>query len=402
MKLIYIGYAVSKDLESSSKAVSVAGNNMENELIKNFTEIQKQNFYSISIVPLPSYPRSSRVIYRKKDLNLENDAISHSIGYINIPLIKQLTIMFSLLFSLITKIISIKRKNKKEKIVVMTYNSASFLAIPVFLVSMLFRITKVCLVVDIPITFQNKKSLYFKIAKNVDNYVSLRLFKKYDAMVTLVEQTVKDFAPGVPYKLINYSVKKLVRNSTKSIYNDTGKILITFTGALEPYYGIKEMVEAVKELPFEYRLNLYGRGSLENYIREEMDHNLKIHFHGLVSNEEAVLAQCNSAILLLIRTNQELNKYGLPSKIIEYLASGTPIISTPISSIPSDLNQFINYIDDFTPETIANMIKIITKNEDAYRKFLIKAQLGKQYVLDHYTWEKQANEICDYLAEIIN
>lgn len=400
MKFLYVGYAVSKDLEKSSKAVSVAGNNMETELFMNFSEIHKQDFYSITIVPLPSYPRCKKIMCRKEDLKIDNDVTTHSIGYINFPLIKQLTIMCALFLKLIKRIILFKREDRNDEIVVMTYNSASFVSVPVFLISKFLKITKVCLVVDIPITFQDKKSIYFKIAKTIDNYVSLKLFKKYDAMISLVEQTVKDFAPGVPYKLINYAVKKFEINSAKNVNIDTDNIEITFTGALEEYYGIKEIVAAVKEMSLKYRLNLYGRGSLENYLIKEMAENVNIKFHGLVSNEEAILAQCNSTILILMRTNQELNKYAFPSKIIEYLASGTPIISTIIPSIPSDLNQFINYIDDYNPQAISNMIRIITLNNDTYRKYLEKSQRGKQHVLKNYTWKKQANEISEFLAEI--
>ncbi|WIV12112.1 glycosyltransferase [Proteiniborus sp. MB09-C3] len=400
MNIIYLGYIVPDNIVKESRAVSVAGNNMEKALLKNLYRIYGNDLFVISVTPRASFPRSKMIVNKRRNLMLENGLLLHSVGYINIPFIKQLSIMISILSILMNKIIMKKNCSKREKTIVMTYNSASILSLPVYFTSMFAKFCKICLVVDIPITFQKKRKLYFMIAKGIDNFISLRTFKKYDGMVTLVERTVLDFAPLVPYKLINYSLEKIesIPSIEKKLNN---KVNIVFTGALEEYYGVKEMVDLIESLPSNYYLNLYGKGSLVDYIDEKSKKNKRIIFHGLVANDKAIEAQTNASLLLLIRTNEELNKYGLPSKIIEYLASGTPIISTKISSIPNELHRYINFIDNNTPESILSKVISITSDESVYQDYLIKAKKGREYIINNFTWEKQAESIRDFINELV-
>lgn len=400
MRLIYIGFAVPENIVQKSKAVSVAGNNMEIGILNHLCEKYENQIDVISITPIASYPREKQVLHRKQTYQISDYIKTNAIGFINIPIIKQLSIMLTLIIELIKLLKSNKKSDNKT--VIMTYNSMSFLSIPIFLIDLLFNIIKVCLVVDIPITFQKKRHKYLEIARYLDNFVSLKAFRKYDSMVTLVEKTANDFAPNVPYKVINYCVSDIAKNK----YKDDDKrsvektqINITFTGAIEEYYGVHEMIQSVLHLPSHFKLQLYGKGSLVQEIINIQSDSKRIRYMGLVSNKEAVKAQQFADILLLIRTDSELNKYGLPSKIIEYLASGTPVISNRISSIPNDLNQFINYIDDTNPVTIANKISSIT-NPENYNKVLDRAKKAREHILENYVWEKQADKIWRHLNEL--
>lgn len=405
MKLIYLGYAVPKEIERTSKAVSVAGNNMEISLLKGLNEIYGENLYPVTVIPIGSYPKEKKIIINSKIYSLGPNLKTHTIGLINIPIIKQLTIMFSIFFIIIKKIIEFKNNNKQEQIFIMTYNSASILSVPLFLASAFFKIFKLCLVVDIPINFQKKKNFILEIVRYIDNYVSLQTFKVYDAMITLVEKTVLDFSPGTPYLVIDYSLKQnkesALQNMRKTNYIYPDKFIMSYTGALEVYYGITHIIEAMSILPSNYELHLYGKGSLKHFIEQRAEKNNRIIFHGLVSNEQARKAQAEASLLLLLRTDAELNKYALPSKVIEYLASGTPIISTSISSIPRHLNKYINFVENETPDAIAKAILELTKDEDTYYKILEKAKLGQKYVLQNCLWEKQAKKISGFIEKFI-
>lgn len=400
MRLIYIGFIVPEKIAQKSKAVSIAGNNMEIGVLNHLCKKYENQIDIISITPIASYPRENRVFHRKQTYQVNNYIKTNAIGFINIPIIKQLSIMFSLIIELI-KLLKVNKKTN-DKIVIMTYNSMSFLSIPVFVINVFFNIVKVCLVVDIPVTFQKKRHKYLEIARYIDNFIALKAFKNYDAMVTLVEKTVNDYAPGVPYKVIDYCVcntAKIKYKEDNRIFVEKSQITVTFTGAIEKYYGVNEMIQSVLHLPAHFILQLYGKGSLVQEVNNIQSDNQRIRYMGLVSNKDAVKAQQFADILLLIRTDPELNKYGLPSKIIEYLASGTPVISNRIASIPNDLDQFINYIDDTNPISIANKISSIT-NPENYNKVLDRANKAREHIKENYVWEKQADKIWGYLNEL--
>ncbi|MEG2066011.1 MAG: glycosyltransferase, partial [Clostridia bacterium] len=73
----------------------------------------------------------------------------------------------------------------------------------------------------------------------------------------------------------------------------------------------------------------------------------RVEYGGFLSNEELIPELLNADLLINPRpTSLEFTGLSFPSKLIEYLATGTPILTTRISSIPSCYEEFFYYIDD--------------------------------------------------------
>ncbi len=72
-----------------------------------------------------------------------------------------------------------------------------------------------------------------------------------------------------------------------------------------------------------------------------------IHFHGRVSHIVAIAAVQKSDFQILIRDSTLKNNAGFPTKFVESMACGTPLIATPISNITDYLVDGVNgYIVD--------------------------------------------------------
>lgn len=139
---------------------------------------------------------------------------------------------------------------------------------------------------------------------------------------------------------------------------------ILYTGGLHARYGIKDLV-----MSFEYITNpnielwLLGQGDYVDEIKKRSKQDTRIKYLGFVSHEEAQKLQREASILINPRhSNESFTRYSFPSKTLEYMASGTPVLMTHLSSLPADYNKYLYFIED---ESIRGYAKAI---EDVCRK----------------------------------
>lgn len=394
MKILYFGHVSPKKIVKKSSAVSIAGNNLEIGMLEELTKIYDKNLSIFSVLPFASFPKSSNVFVKKEEY-FENNISIKTIPFVNILFFKQIMIMLS-----VTLIILKELLTSKEKLAVMTYNAPTIYALPIMFISKVLRlkILKICLVVDIPIMFQKKKGIR-EFARILENNFGLKLFKKYDGMITLVENTVTNFTDLDKYLVINYSPAKTISSGTNKIKLDTNKINLTFTGAVEEYYGIKEMIHSMKYLGSEYRLNIFGSGTLDDYVKDQSLMDERIIHHGRVAHDVSIDAQIQSDLLLLVRTDKLLNKFGLPSKVIEYLSSGTPVITNKIESVPSELYKYLNTYNEITGKSISDKVKHVLSDQE-YKIRKNKADLAKEFISVNYNWEIQSKKMQEFICEL--
>ena len=78
--------------------------------------------------------------------------------------------------------------------------------------------------------------------------------------------------------------------------------------------------------------------------------NERIIYKGVASNEDVVEAELKASLLVNPRpSREEFTRYSFPSKNIEYMVSGTPLLTTPLSGMPV---EYYDYVYLFAEETI--------------------------------------------------
>ncbi len=199
-------------------------------------------------------------------------------------------------------------------------------------------------------------------------------FKKYDvaSMTKLMEQVdsyilltepMKDLLPvgDKPYRVIEGIVTseeiELAKWDSATVSDDE-LIRVVYTGKLNEQFGIKKLVDAfgMIEDP-RFRLVLCGRGDCEDYIEEQGKIDPRIQYLGQVSPEEAKAWMCRASVLVNPRmASMEYTKYSFPSKNIEYLLSGRPVVAYFLPGMPAEYRQFMTTIADDREESIKNAI----------------------------------------------
>lgn len=128
-------------------------------------------------------------------------------------------------------------------------------------------------------------------------------------------------------------IKEIVQNNNENIN-------ILFLGKLCKAKGVYDVIEAGKYIQNNnVTINLYGDGNLEEFEKLIVENNLqkKIEIKGWISGNKKDEAFRNSDIYILPSYSE-----GLPMSILEAMAIGLPIISTPVGGTPDAVEEGAN------------------------------------------------------------
>lgn len=130
-----------------------------------------------------------------------------------------------------------------------------------------------------------------------------------------------------------------------------------FAGSLYERYGVKNLVDAFKDLNEKVNLVLLGNGPLKTYITAAGQEDRRVLYLSQLSIkktygiEQHALANINPRPL-----NETLDKQSIPSKMLEYLASGVPTISTKHPRLYDLFKNDVYWIEDESAEGIKKAI----------------------------------------------
>lgn len=177
--------------------------------------------------------------------------------------------------------------------------------------------------------------------------IQLWVIRKYDCVVGLSEYTKSYLIPKQRFLCIEGGIDQAVydyfENDAEELSRSDKSIVFMYAGILEPVTGIDQLVQAFCSIENrDYRLWISGKGSMKAMILDAVKSDDRITYLGCVEYEEYLL-NLKKADVLINPRNMQLpeNVNNFPSKIMEYLATGKPIISTRFPG----WEKFADYIE---------------------------------------------------------
>ena len=251
-----------------------------------------------------------------------------------------------------------------EKLIVVYCPHTPFLEAAVYARKQDPRI-RICLYVpDLPqyMNLNANRSRLYDIAKKYDVAAMMKLMEQVDSYVLLAEP-MKDLLPvgDKPYRVIEGIVTREQIEQAQTLTgreSDGTLIHVVYTGKLNEQFGVRNLVDAfcMIEDP-RYRLVLCGRGDCEDYIAQRCKTDPRILYLGQVTPEEAHAWMGRAGVLVNPRSaSGEYTKYSFPSKNIEYLLSGRPVVACFLPGMPDAYRQFLTTMDDNSPESLRDAI----------------------------------------------
>jgi glycosyltransferase involved in cell wall biosynthesis len=323
----------------------------------------------------------------KKILICEPDEQEDAINYhyyttLNIPVLRHIMIFFGAL----TNCLNI-RKTKDTFAICDCLNIAN--AYGMAIACKIKRIPIATTVTDLP-NMMYRNSILRKIANN--------LFNMFDGFILLTKQMNKEVnIKNKPYIVLEGHVDSNADFlSTNEKYEQSGKKVVIYAGALEKLYGIKELVDGFLLAELENcELWIFGNGNFQNELKEIAKNNKNIKYMGICCNDDVVKFEQKASLLVNPRpTGPEYTKYSFPSKNMEYMVSGTPVLTSKLPGIPDEYFQYVYLIEDETAEGIAE--KLVSFFKEPLEIRLEKGKKARQFVLDNKSNTTQAGKIINF------
>lgn len=125
------------------------------------------------------------------------------------------------------------------------------------------------------------------------------------------------------------------------------KRVVLYAGGLYERYGLKYLVEAFHKANVDNsELWLYGKGPFTEELPEYQKSDSRIVYKGILPNDKVVEAELRATLLVNPRpTDEEFTKYSFPSKNMEYMVSGTPVLTTMLPGMPSEYYPYVYLFD---------------------------------------------------------
>ena len=173
--------------------------------------------------------------------------------------------------------------------------------------------------------------------------------------------------------------------------------VIVYAGSFDKRFGILKLLNAFTKVEGDdVRLWIFGRGDAESEIIEQCEKDKRIYFGGMRLNEEILEIESKATLLVNPRpSDEEMTKYSFPSKTMEYMSTGTPVLTTKLKGIPDEYDEYLYYFDDETIEGIARRLEEVislprlTLNE--------KGEKARKFVLDKKNNLIQAKKILNMI-----
>lgn len=252
---------------------------------------------------------------------------------------------------------------------------------------------KICMVVpDLPQYMDLSESLspIYKFLKSIDLKQFAKENKTVDSYILLTEQMADALNVGDrPYRVVEG-----IYEATNGVSNKrVGIKTIVYTGKLNLAFGATNLVKAFHSIQnANIRLVICGSGEAKNEIAQIAAKDSRIDFKGQVTSDEARKCILDGDILVNPRPNDSIyTKYSFPSKIIDYLATGNPVIAFELDGMPKIYKDFIYYIPENNIESIAKTIQRVI-NADP-KEIQVRTNKALQYINYKLSREEVAKSI---------
>lgn len=399
MKILYIGTVsenneYEKILKESRVKASAAPQAFETAFVKGFIEngIKEEDVQFLSCPMIASFPGSKKIFWGKKNQKIFETYDVTWVPTVNIQGLKMVTQEF---FSkkLIRKWLA-ENKDVKDKCILL-YSLYKPVLKNVLSLCEKYDCRCFSFVPDLP------KHMYLN-KSGIRAFVANRYVKKavaiqgnLDGYIYLTEAMKDEIAPQKPYIVVEGIADV---SAATSVNNERKNNVIMYAGAISSRYGFQNLIEAFSMLEGDYELHIYGYGDYATELEEKAKKNSRIKYFGRQPREEILKKEKEAALLVNVRNpDDEFTKYSFPSKTMEYMLSGTPLLTTCLSGIPENYFDYCISIKDNEPESIKSAIEDFFSLGDI-EKFSM-GERAREFIVTQKNQKVQSERVLGFLEQ---
>ena len=380
--LLLCGYFAKENeqevIEHARANVEFSANEFQRKLIRGL-QTQNQELYVVSAPFIGSYPNASDIRVFREFRNGQN--VCQYVPFYNLWGLRN----FSRAKQLKKAIRFFTEMEDPEKRIVVYCAHTPFLDAAAWAKKKDPRIHISLYVPDLPnyMNLSEDRSKLYEIAKTFDIAKMHTYMASVDSYVLLTEPMTEMLPIGNKPYLVREGIleaERLRKNTTADMSGD-GYRDIVYTGKMYAKFGVKTLIDGFSMLPRkDCRLVLCGDGDCMEYARNVAEKDPRILVLGQVTPEQANRWQQCAAVLVNPRLdNETYTKYSFPSKNLEYLLTGKPVVACILSGMPDIYREFLYEISDATAYGVADalccaLMAVPEENERKHKAFLLYAE----------------------------
>ena len=377
--------------KKSTNNMQDAANALQWHLYEGLCQNYGKNVHLINILPVGSYPQYYADAFVKEGrFETSYGDGNKNVGFCNIKLLRKYNLPSKIYRALMQEF----RDNDSGILYVYTISSEFMEAVSKF--KKLKPGVKVCAIIaDLP----NMSSLSSKngIIKRVFiDHLADKSYKNInciDGFVLLTEQMADNLHINKPYCVMEGISTATEDFGEKQIdYHSKIKVIL-YSGTLHKRFGVMNLVNAFEKIESsEYNLVLCGSGDSEAEIIKAAARDPRIHFCGQLPRKEILELQKTATVLVNPRqNNEEFTKYSFPSKVMEYLSSGIPVVAYKLDGVPLEYEDYLFYVEgDAISDLSRKLIEVCEMNPSDRRKH---GEKGREFVLNQKNSIVQTSKI---------
>lgn len=404
MKILLLGSLISaaqmEQLNSNSKEkASVAPVNYETMLAKGLVE----NGAKVDALSVPAVAAFPHCIYKhidKKQETIDNNIQIQWVPFVNIQGLKQLTIKKNV-EKLLEQWLQ-ENKDVKDKVVLM-YSIYPPYTEPAVRLCKKYGCHLSAVITDLPEYMYSWKNM-----KGIRGWYSKRLSEKMLELQVRCDSYIlftKPMAAKMGIEDKPYLVSEGFCDA--SIFDDIPdqekypRKTIVYGGNLSRLYGIQNLVKGFMQTDLDAELHLYGAGGDAAFIEECAKKDSRIKFFGRVDRKTLLVALKKAHLLVVNKpTADDYSNYSFSSKILEYMASGTPLLTTRVGGMPEEYYDYFYFFDEESKEGIkCSLEKIVNFSDKQLRDKGISA---RAFAVKNKNYQYMTSTIASFLGDRIN
>ena len=304
-----------------------------------------------------------RKLWFKGEKETKNGIEFSYVPFVNYPVLRNLFVLFSVFF----KVLFCSAKKRETAVICDALNIVASMA--ALGASAIRGFKTVGIVTDVP--------CYFSYAQKVSatQKLNLKVMQKFKSYLLLTEQMSEIVNPkNRPYVVLEGHSDIGMKDVENSLENKYPKKVCFYAGSLMKIYGIENLVRGFVQADIpDTELHIYGDGDFRKELEQFAKENESVKYMGVAPNSEIVEAELKATLLVNPRpTHEEYTKYSFPSKNMEYMASGTPVLTTKLPGMPEEYKKYVYLLEEETADGVCKSLKeILTKPaEELHQKGL--------------------------------
>ena len=339
-------------LRLSNGGLSNAANTFQWNVIEGLKQNLNDGVHVINAIPVGVWPNQYRQLVLKDRKWSYEGKDCFEVGAINLPFVKQFA-RTRKAKRILKKLI---RKNGENEIILYS----SYMPFLSALRRLPKHVKTTVIIADLPGVYANaSRSLIKRILQYAQNRSVYKSLERVDRFVLLTEQMKEPLRIGDrPYTVVEGICDRKCDLEEHFALGEPQEKIILYTGTLHRVFGMGVLLDAFSAISApEYRLWICGDGDMRNEILERSKTDNRISYFGYLPQKEICELRRKATILVNPRQNTgEYTKYSFPSKTMEYMTSGKPVVMYKLDGIPDEYDDYLCYVEDNDVDSLKEKI----------------------------------------------